>query len=138
MTKSEFIAYIEGLNATEFEALQMKLGMTDKSEIEKKFVEFINIFPVKTPSGRPLRPKKITAKQNIMAKKLFLKDIRSLEDAQIAIDGLKIELEERRQQNSMEYIQNLLTYIRNNNWDEFYDEDKVVPEVSEEQSTFMF
>ena len=139
MTREQLITHIRALNNTEFEALLMKLDMTDsKKDIEDKFREFHSVFPEKTPSGRPLRAKSYEAKRSVMARNLFLKDVTSLKDAEVALKGLKMEIEQRRQKNSMEYMHNLITYVRNHDWDIYYNEEEETPDVSEEQSTFLF
>ena len=74
-----------------------------------------------------------------MARKVFLREVSSLAHADIAIVGLKQEIHQRRQQGSMNFISNMLTYIRNNHWDNYYDPDGEIPDVidNEETSTFL-
>jgi len=92
---------------------------------ETKFKEFWNIFPQKTRSGRVLRPVSTTAKRAATAFALFKREIKTEDEADQAINGLKREIIARRSNNGLEYINNLETYLRNKNFELYYSEDEI-------------
>lgn len=139
MSKEEFINWIGELNENEYSDVLVKLGLIDpKDKIDEIFEEFLKVFPEKTPSGRILRPKNATAKQNKLARAIFKKELKKSTSANIALVGLKQEIQARQQQGSLEYMQNLLAYIRGNNWDNYYDPDAETPDIDLDQASSAF
>ena len=96
---------------------------------ETKFKEFWEIFPRKTRTGRVLRPLSPTAKKAAMAYALFKREIKTEEEANKAIRGLKRELQARMTQpGGIEYMNNIETYIRNKNFELYYSEEDDIEE----------
>ena len=122
LTKEILIQTIRDMSAADYQKwlVAHHLIDVDVGWIDTKFEEFWNIFPQKTPKGRVLRALRTTAKTAATAQALFKREIKSEEEADLAIRGLKLELINRRQTNGLEYINNVQTYIRNKNW-ELYD-----------------
>jgi len=143
MTAQELIDHISRMTDAEFYDWALKYGIIkpDKGWEEQKFEEFWNVFPRKTPSKRMLRASNLTAKSADLAFALFKREIRSSEEADRAIRGLKLELINRQKTNGLEYINNIQTYIRNKNWEMYLDTDEEITDVDldmEEGSSFEF
>ena len=95
----------------------------EEDNIKGLFEEFYNLFPTITPSGRRLRTSSADTKLANDAFVAYKRKIRKKEDHLNLINGLKIELKERDDNNSLEYINNILTWIRNATW-ELYESDQ--------------
>lgn len=123
MTKEELIEAIQAMTAADYHKwlVAHELVDVDIGWIDAKFEEFWDIFPQKTPNGRVLRAVRTTAKTASTAHALFKREIKSVTEADLAIRGLKLELLSRQQNNGLEYINNIQTYIRGNLW-EMYDD----------------
>lgn len=129
------------MTTAQFEHWAVDKGLVDRDVgwEEQKFEEFWNIFPRRTPSKRILRASTTTAKTAELAFALFKRGIKSEEDADIAIRGLKLELISRQKNNGLEYINNVQTYIRNRNWELYLDSTDEITDVDldmEEGSSF--
>jgi hypothetical protein len=131
------------MNAADYQKWAIKHGLVDNSGDwpYESFKAFWEVFPHKTPGGRVLRALSLTAKTADLAFALFKRGIRSPEEADLAIRGLKLELINRRTNNGLEYINNIQTYIRNKNWELYQDSTESIDENSldidmEEGSSF--
>lgn len=141
MTKEILIELIESLGPAEYQTWLQDHNLTEVQTgwEEAKFKEFWDIFPQKTRSGRVLRPVSTTAKRAATAFTIFKREIKSDNEADLAIQGLKREIIARRGNNGLEYINNLETYLRNKNFELYYDEENEIDDTPidlEEGSSF--
>lgn len=81
--------------------------------------KFISIFPIKTPSGRPLSPLRAGGKNYEAIRKKFNKLFKSRAAAENAIKVLEAELLWRKQQNNLEYQNNVETWLNQANYEKF-------------------
>jgi len=97
-------------------------SLFEGDQIKTLFEEFYTLFPIKTPSGRRLRASSMDSMNGDKVWVLFKRKIKTEEDYKGLIKGLANELKERETNNSLEYINNIITWLRNNTW-EMYDSD---------------
>lgn len=93
---------------------------SNKDNDEIKFDEFWDNFPIKTPSGRCLRPNNKmwggeTTKDYIEAKKKYLSVVKSLENHQTIVSILA-EKAKKATKEDREYENNIITYINQRKW----------------------
>ena len=84
------------------------------------FDEFWDNFPIKTPSGRCLRPQNKmwggeTTKDYIDAKKKYLAVVKSIENHQTIVSIL-VEKAKKATKEDREYENNIITYINQRKW----------------------
>jgi hypothetical protein len=94
-------------------------------DTDKLWMEFCNTFPYKTVDGRVLRTLDPMKSSNEAAKKLYLKATKNGKPLihKIIMQGLDNELAARRANNSLRYINNLETWLRNKMWEKYLTED---------------
>ena len=85
--------------------------------VDTKFEELWNLFPQKTPRGRVLRALSLGAKNASTAKAVFKREVKTEQAASNVIRSLKLELVDRRNTGSLEYMNNFLAWLRGNMWD---------------------
>jgi len=81
------------------------------------FEEFYNAFPNKTPSGRRLRTDKLNSTNARTAWGIFKQKIYTESDFRSLMNGLKNEIREREASGSMEFINNILAWLRQGGWE---------------------
>lgn len=105
------------------ESGHLKDDKEEKKLIELQFEKFFSIYPRKTPLGRVLRPSSLSSKISKTAKIIFLREVKTETEAKLAVKGLTLDLLTRHRASSVEYINNLQTYIRNKTWELHLEED---------------
>ena len=105
----------------------------EEDNIKELFEEFFYAFPAKTPDSRRLRPSSPDTKIGNDAFIAYKRKVRKKNQHDELMVGLKNELNERESKDSMSYINNILTWIRNATW-EMYDED---PDAEGFSETFL-
>lgn len=113
---------LEYLKEQEF--ITNTLLLTDKGkrlfEAEDKFVIFYNTFPQKTPRGRILRTVNSDTSSAKRTKSIWNRVTRKKDDLQDqAIQGLINEIKHRTVNNSLEYMNNIDTWLRQTTWEKY-------------------
>jgi hypothetical protein len=88
------------------------------------FAQFIDEYPLKTPSGRRLKPVSETSSDYSKLKEKYLKKVRTSSAHNKAIAGLIALVADARRRNSLEYMSGLEVVINNKRWESFYDQPK--------------
>lgn len=102
---------------------------------EDLFQEFHELFPVRIPNGtggfRPVSAANLDAKSAQTARHLWIKTIGDNADTQrLVIECLRKELAHREQQGSLQYLNNIHTWLRQAKWEDWID----VPDVPDNNS----
>jgi len=111
---------IQGPTIQEVELREKSIKLFADSR-KLNWMEFCNSFPFKTPRGRVLRTSDPLAKSNEKAQKLYLLATKNgrADLHHDVMKGLNAELEARKKNNGLEYINNIETWLRNRNWEKY-------------------
>ena len=119
---------LKDLNDRNFIYLGDKIALRDKGRalfeddnMKVLFEEFYNEFPSKTPvSGRRLRAFGIDSMNGQQAWSIYKRLIKNKSDHEKLMSGLNAELIERSSGNGLEYMHNILAWLRAGSW-QMYD-----------------
>ena len=99
------------------------LELFQEDDLETKFLEFYGTFPIKVPGRngdyRVLRTKDHTSKSALDIKAKYLKLIKKPGMHNVIMMGLHNQL--RSQKNSLQYLQNIDTWLNQRTWEKFID-----------------
>ena len=95
--------------------------MFEEDNMKELFEEFYNTFPVKTPiSNRRLRAHHSESMNGSQAWNIYKRLIKTKDEHNQLMNGLNSELNERKSNNGLEYMHNILAWLRAGSW-EMYD-----------------
>lgn len=100
------------------------LKLFEDENMKLLFDELWEYYPFKTIGGRVLRSRDKNTKNYNDAWSIYRRYVKKKEVHNNVIGGLKAELNDRTSGNSLNYMTNILTYLRNRGW-EMYDSDGV-------------
>lgn len=107
-----------------------ELEFTDKAnrlfDQEDLFQEFLELFPTRVPNGvggfRPVSPSGIQAKSAQIARSLWMKHVgKNLGRQREVIEALRKELAYRNKDGSIQYLNNMQTWLRQAKWEDWID-----------------
>ena len=122
------------------------LKLTDSVELREKaiellnpsydkqfqnFLEIFNAYPIKTYTGRRLRPVKIDAKETLELFQKYKKRVLEKGKHSYVKACLDAELSQRKRANTIEFMHEMITWMNGEKWDRFAPEDNVIPEINE-------
>lgn len=124
--------YIKTTDFIELRDKANKLFDISEDKYITEFLQVFNAYPLKTYTGRRLRPSKLEAKeaQEIFKKyktKVLLKGLHSY-----VLKCLDNELEQRKKSNSFEFMHEMITWVNGEKWDRFAP----VETIEEDTNTF--
>jgi len=129
--------YLESLNTKRYVRFGDNLELREKTidlfvvkedKALTQFLEVFNNYPIKTYSGRRLRPVKIESKEFQELFKKYKAKVISQNKHQEVLKCLDNELRERKKSNSLEYMHEMVTWINGEKWDRFYSVKEEITE----------
>jgi len=120
--------YVKLTDSIELREKALKLFTKEEDKNMIKFLEVFNGYPIKTYTGRRLRPKDLNAKES---QELFKKYITKVIDKgkhNYVKQCLDNELIERRKANNLDYMHEMITWINGEKWDRYSSEDIISSE----------
>ena len=97
----------------------------------QKFLEVFGTYPIKTYSGRRLRPVKLDAKETLDLFQKYKKRVLEKGKHSYVKACLEAELKQRKMANTLEYMHEMITWVNGEKWDRFAPEENQVPEKTE-------
>lgn len=102
------------------------------------FDELFNLYPYKTPNGRLLRTRNKEISGKLTKEYKFLKDkyllrVSDKETHQKVIEATKVMLNDRKNTNSLDYLQQLEVYLNRQGWERYMQEDGEIINIKSRQ-----
>lgn len=122
------------------------IKLTDSIEIREKakelfepkqdnefrlFLEVFNTYPIKTYTGRRLRPTKLDSKETLEIFKKYKAKVLDKKIHRNVVQYLDNELKERKKSNSLEFMHEMITWVNGEKWDRY-----ATFEESSDENTF--
>jgi hypothetical protein len=96
------------------------MDLFEEENLKNLFNEFWEAYPTKTPNGRLLKSEKTNTKNYNDAWSIYKKRIRKKSAHDELMNGLTAELASKSKTNSLNYLNNVVTWLRSMNW-QLYD-----------------
>ena len=101
------------------------LALFEDSNMKSLFDEFWELYPNKTPNGRVLKTAAFKTKSYNDAWIAYNRYVKKKTNHDMLMNGLRAELKDKSNRNSMDYMQGVLPWLRARTWEQYADSETV-------------